>query len=684
MIDVELDAAAARRLLAAVVATATGDRKLTPARAGQVTAIATQLGLDFQDVAAATGKARRAEPASRSEAEATYLVAAVLVRTDGPSTEDKAALEVLGVDLDLGVATRELDRIAREEVEPLSGLKPASKAEPKKKRSGSASDEKKPATDTRKGKKQGVEESRSKRRGDAAEKKDDAGAEPAKGKRPAGGPIPGLPPWALPAGIGGAVVTLLLLGFLLSRGGAPPPPPVVAGPNAPPPAAGDGRALKQRYTAAVERWNTALKANQEVPLGTLEELQGELEGVRQAAQGTAGAEALARDVTDFLRGDFQRERERAVEATKTQLEDELQFMAQDGLLEKAKAHLDRLPAGLASTTWAAAQKKKVDAWRAYSIKVEAFLNLHSTASGLKDLREAQAMHRQAGEARVVKAHAQLSAWFTRQRSHSDAVCLALFEAAGKGRPDEVKELHALLQMIETDFQSFLAKKSPEELKKFIAALEASGGLPPAPAAQSTGTGFYVGPRHILTNHHVVGEAKTVRVEAAGGPCDGKVLALDRENDLALVEVPLAGEPLAMWTKAPTRGLPVFAWGYGVLDGDASTLLLTRGAISALQPTQLVFDAKVNPGNSGGPLVDADGRWVGVVVAKSRADARVESLGFAVAGVVAERFLALQSITPLRDGAAAKGTVPAEERMKKAVVRIVVGAPAPPPAGGRRR
>ncbi len=207
---------------------------------------------------------------------------------------------------------------------------------------------------------------------------------------------------------------------------------------------------------------------------------------------------------------------------------------------------------------------------------------------------------------------------------------------------------------------------------------APGGTPAAPGAQGTsvGSGFFVDATHIVTNAHVVREARTARVEAANGAQEGLVVARDTALDLALVVVPNPGPgALKLGVDAAQPGVLAFAYGYGVLAGETSTLLVTRGTVSATQPehSRLVFDGRVNPGNSGGPLVDVGGRWIGVVVAKSLAsqEQAVDSFGFAIDGRVAASWLEQQKVTVSRAGGLAEGLAPPDADVRRAVVRLVV-------------
>jgi S1-C subfamily serine protease len=143
---------------------------------------------------------------------------------------------------------------------------------------------------------------------------------------------------------------------------------------------------------------------------------------------------------------------------------------------------------------------------------------------------------------------------------------------------------------------------------------------PEPELRATGTGFTVtSDGRTVTNHHVVKGCAEIR-----SPPDGrmKILAVDAQNDLALLQ--MADHE----TKAAS-----FRQGRGVRPGDdvvvagfplhgllASDLNVTTGNVSALagpgnDRRYLQITAPVQPGNSGGPLLDISANVVGVVVAK---------------------------------------------------------------------
>jgi S1-C subfamily serine protease len=134
----------------------------------------------------------------------------------------------------------------------------------------------------------------------------------------------------------------------------------------------------------------------------------------------------------------------------------------------------------------------------------------------------------------------------------------------------------------------------------------------------TGSGFYIGQEGlILTNQHVVGDAKFVKVKLFDGrSVVGEVVRVDKGRDVALVRTdPVSNPALALRVDEPGVGEEVYALGspYGeVLSGT-----LTRGVLSSRRVLEgvsyLQSDAAVNPGNSGGPLVDANGRVVGLTV-----------------------------------------------------------------------
>lgn len=132
----------------------------------------------------------------------------------------------------------------------------------------------------------------------------------------------------------------------------------------------------------------------------------------------------------------------------------------------------------------------------------------------------------------------------------------------------------------------------------------------------SGSGFYIHPDgYLLTNSHVVGDAKFLKVRLASGrEILGEVLRTDRRRDVALVKtesVALAPVPVA--GSEPDVGAELMALGSPFGEKFESTL--TRGILSGVREIEqqrwLQSDVTIAPGSSGGPLVDARGAAIGM-------------------------------------------------------------------------
>ncbi len=139
-----------------------------------------------------------------------------------------------------------------------------------------------------------------------------------------------------------------------------------------------------------------------------------------------------------------------------------------------------------------------------------------------------------------------------------------------------------------------------------------------PEERFLGSGFVVRDGGaVVTNAHVVGSAASVMVETpTGSRHRARVAARDEVRDLALLRTGAALRPgLAISANTPAPGAPVFAIGSPLGTG----LAVTTGIVSALDrqidPQQPVLylqhSAPVNPGSSGGPLLNARGQVIGI-------------------------------------------------------------------------
>ncbi len=140
-------------------------------------------------------------------------------------------------------------------------------------------------------------------------------------------------------------------------------------------------------------------------------------------------------------------------------------------------------------------------------------------------------------------------------------------------------------------------------------------------------GVVVDDHTVATAYHCVASGHKPRVELRDGSRhEARTVAMDPANDLAIIEVDgTLGAPLVPRESLPTPGERVFAIGHpyasaasGKLEG---TLLwsVSEGIVSAVGTTLIQTDAALNPGNSGGPLLDAEGRIIGIVSRKLAAD-----------------------------------------------------------------
>jgi len=130
----------------------------------------------------------------------------------------------------------------------------------------------------------------------------------------------------------------------------------------------------------------------------------------------------------------------------------------------------------------------------------------------------------------------------------------------------------------------------------------------------SGSGFYVGyDGYIVTNQHVVGEAKSVRIKFPGGfSISGEVMRTDPMRDVALIKTASATAVQLSIRKTPVKvGEVVFA--IGSPFGEQLSGTVTRGIVSAErvinEKNYIQSDAAINQGNSGGPLLDANGEVI---------------------------------------------------------------------------
>lgn len=141
--------------------------------------------------------------------------------------------------------------------------------------------------------------------------------------------------------------------------------------------------------------------------------------------------------------------------------------------------------------------------------------------------------------------------------------------------------------------------------------------------KASGSGAIVSPSgYVLTAAHVVAGAARVMVITAQGAKAATVVRVDEANDLAVLKI--GGGAYAALPVSPSRrirlGQSVATIGFPNIDLQGSSPKLTRGEISSLNgfgddPRGWQISAPVQPGNSGGPLLDENGNLIGVVVAK---------------------------------------------------------------------
>jgi S1-C subfamily serine protease len=155
-------------------------------------------------------------------------------------------------------------------------------------------------------------------------------------------------------------------------------------------------------------------------------------------------------------------------------------------------------------------------------------------------------------------------------------------------------------------------------------------------AKRSGTGFLVTDTGLIaTNAHVAHEEESLLARLSGGvQLEAGVAYIDEDVDIALLKVEGANFPHLELADTSTvrQGQEVFAVGN---PGAAMLFSVTKGIVSAVDKfpsagpgTWIQTDAQLNPGNSGGPLVNMKGQVVGITTSKPTAQ-EFSGIGFAL-------------------------------------------------------
>lgn len=167
--------------------------------------------------------------------------------------------------------------------------------------------------------------------------------------------------------------------------------------------------------------------------------------------------------------------------------------------------------------------------------------------------------------------------------------------------------------------------------------------------RALGSGFIVkeekGWAYILTNNHVVAQAKVIKVKLSDGSVyRAKIVGRDPKTDVALIKIKVGNRKVPTVKLGDSDNIKVGEFVIAVGNPYGLNWTVTHGIVSAkgrhglgLNPIEdfIQTDAAINPGNSGGPLCDIHGRVIGINTAIVR---NAQGLGFAVPINIAKKVM----------------------------------------------
>lgn len=161
----------------------------------------------------------------------------------------------------------------------------------------------------------------------------------------------------------------------------------------------------------------------------------------------------------------------------------------------------------------------------------------------------------------------------------------------------------------------------------------------------SGTGFFINRQgQILTSFHVVSQCSAVRIKAAGKQFEpATIIARDQSNDLAILQATPNAVTGKLRTGVEIRpGENIVVYGFPLSSELSSTGSITTGIVNSVaglkdDPRYLQISAPIQPGNSGGPLLDSSGTIVGIIRAQY-VGLRIQNVNFAVKAGIAQRFM----------------------------------------------
>jgi S1-C subfamily serine protease len=197
-------------------------------------------------------------------------------------------------------------------------------------------------------------------------------------------------------------------------------------------------------------------------------------------------------------------------------------------------------------------------------------------------------------------------------------------------------------------------------KKYIKASAGTDTHPrPRNKGGSTGTGFFVSSSgHVATNHHVVDGCTTIKVFPVDAPpTNAYIVARDRSNDLAILKTSHEPTVVPALRRQVRTGESISVFGFplsGLLStsGNFTTGIVTAQTGIADDTRFVQISAPVQPGNSGGPLIDKYGNVVGVIVSKLNAlnvaaatKDIPQNVNFAIKSSIAINFMESNAVSP---------------------------------------